>query len=252
MSLESPISVLFNQEGIEIALSASQSLSNASQPGLMIMGSGSNGTAQFFKLASDGSLLVSGSFTVGGTQAVSMSNSPTVNQGSPASTTGSGWFVRLTDGTHVIGTGSSAPVWITGSVTTNVATVATQSVFVGGWVSAVTASVNLVSVATAVTMTNRPISYSTTTVSATVAANGLVGFTLLSANAARGGATFFLDGNRIAYIRLGTGADTNNFSVRLTNNGYWELPYQYSGAVTVSFNSGSATARLYVTDITTP
>lgn len=236
MSFESPVSVLYNEEGIAIALSASQSLSNVQQPGLMIMGSGSNGTAQFFKIAADGSLLVSGAFTVAGTQTVSMSNSPTVNQGSAVSAQSSGWYVRITDGTQVLGTGSSAPVWVTGSVTTNVATVATQSVYVGGWLTSVTAS-------------TREIGASTTTVSATVAANGLVGFSLLSANSARRGAIFYMDGNRIAFVKLGTGADTNSYSYRMTNQAYWEIPSQYTGPITVTFNSGAAVATLYVTDI---
>lgn len=249
MSFESPVSVLYNQEGIEIALSASQSLSNASQGGLMMMGSGSNGTAQFFKIADDGSLLVSGALSIGGTTAVSVSNQPTVNQGN-AGTQGQGWFVRISDGTQVLGTGSSAPVWITGSVTTNVATVATQSVYIGGWAHPVTASVTLLSINSAVTASTREIGASTATVSSTIAANGLVGFSLLSANQNRKGATFYMDGNRIAFIKLGTGADVNTFSVRLSNAAYWELPFDYTGPVTVTFQSGAASARLYVTDVT--
>lgn len=258
---DSPISVLYNQNGSEIALSASQSIAVASQPGLMIMGSGSNGTAQFFKLASDGSLLVSGAFTVAGTSTVSMSNSPTVNQGT-ATTVGNGWYVRVTDGTQVLGTGSSAPLWITGSVTTNVATVATQSVYVGGWTTGVTASVfvggwtvgvtastSVAQWANNVTASVREVGASQTTVSATVAANGLVGFTLLSANASRKGGIFYLDGNRIAYIKLGTGADTNTFSYKMTNQAYWELPSNYTGPISCTFASGSAAATLYVTDI---
>lgn len=289
MSFESPVSVLFNADGNEIATIASQSLS-ASQPGLMIMGSGSNGSAQFFRLSPDGALMVSGALSIGGVTNVSMSNSPVVNQGSAAfATTGSGWFVRLTDGTQVIGTGSSAPVWITGSVTTNASTVATQSVYVAGWLIGVTASVSVGQWATGVTASTivggwatgvtastviggwatgvtastyvgqwannvtastREIGASTATVSSTLAANGLVGFTLLSANQNRKGATFFMDGNRIAFLKLGTGADVNTFTIRMSNLAYWELPFDYTGAVTVTFLTGSATARIYVTDVT--
>jgi len=196
MAFESPVSVLYNGEGLELALSASQSLSNASQGGLMIMGSGSNGTAQFFRLGGDGSL------------------------------------------------------FITGSVTTNVATVATQSVFVGGWANGVTGSFVLGGIATAVTQSTREIGASTATVSATIAANGLVGFTLLAASNTRKGAVLFLEGNRIAFVKLGTGADTNTFTTRLTNGAYWEIPGNYTGPVTVSFQSGAAVARLYTTNIT--
>lgn len=235
MSFQSPVSVLYNASGVELPLSASQSLST-SQPGLIVMGSGSNGTAQFFKLVGDGALLVSGSLSIGGTQTVSMSNSPTVNQGT-AGTQGSGWFVRVTDGSQILGTGSSAPLWITGSVSTNLTSVTTQSVYVGGWNAAVTASV-------------QELRSATSAVSATIAADGLVGYTLLTANSSRKGGVFFLEGNRIAYVKMGTGADTNTYSVRMTNNAYWEMPFNYTGTVTVSFNSSSQTATLYVTDLT--
>lgn len=237
MSFESPISVLYNANGSEIALSASQSISVSSQPGLMIMASGSNGTAQFFKLADDGALLVSGAFSFGGIVNASISNAPTVNQGT-AGTLDQSWFVRISDGTQVLGTGSSAPVWVTGSVTTNVTPVATQSVYVGGWNTvAVTASVQELRSATAV-------------LSSTLASSGLVGYSLLTSNSSRKGATFFLEGNRVAYLKLGTGANTNSFSIKMTNNSYWEIPFNYTGDVTVSFNSGSQVASLYQTDLT--
>jgi len=235
MSFQSPVSVLYNSTGIELALSASQSLSS-SQPGLVIMGSGSNGTAQFFKLVGDGALLVSGSLSIGGTQTVSVSNSPTVNQGT-AGTQDNGWFVRVTDGSQILGTGSSAPLWITGSVSTNLTSVTTQSIYAAGWNPSVTASVQELRAATS-------------TVSSTIAADGLVGYSLLTANSNRKGGVFFLEGNRVAYVKMGTGADTNTYSVRMTNNAYWEIPFNYTGPVTVSFNSSSQTATLYVTDLT--
>lgn len=235
MSFESPVSVLYNENGYELALSSSQSINASTQPGIMIMGSASNGTAQFFKILSNGELLVGLSGT---TNAVSVSNQPTVNQGNSGSIAQS-WYVRLTDGTQVLGTGSSAPLWITGSVAANFVTVATQSVSIENWLPAVTASV-------------REIGASTSTVSATIAANGLVGYVLLGANSNRKGAVFYLEGNRIALLKLGPGANTNSFSVRLTNNAYWELPNWYTGIVTCTFVSGTAAARLYATEYTIP
>jgi hypothetical protein len=251
MSFESPVSVIYNEAGNEVALSSSAVINIATQPGLMVMGSSSNGTAQFFKILPGGELLVSGTFSFGGVSNVSVSNQPTVNQGS-AGTVGQGWFIRITDGTQVLGTGSSAPVWITGSVTTNITTVATQSVYVGGWVPSVTASVKITDVATDVTMSTKEIGASSTTVSSTLAANGLVGYTLLSTNVNRRGATFYLEGNRVAFLKLGTGADVNTYYVRLTNNAYWEIPDFYTGPVSCTFLSGTAAATLYATEITTP
>jgi hypothetical protein len=60
MPLESPISVLYDSNGTEIAVSQSQIVSGASQPGLMVAGSGSNGGAIFFRMANDGALFVTG------------------------------------------------------------------------------------------------------------------------------------------------------------------------------------------------
>ncbi|MFA6049903.1 MAG: hypothetical protein WC761_01780 [Candidatus Paceibacterota bacterium] len=239
MAFESPLSILYNSTGVELPVSSSQSLTNASQPGLLMMGSGSNGTAQFFKLMSDGSLLVSGAFsaTPAGTQTVSMSNQPYVNQGL-SGTISQSWYVRVTDGIQVLGTGSSAPMWITGAVTTNVTPVATQSVYVGGWNGlAVTAFVSELAAAVS-------------TVSATLASSGLVGFMLASANSNRRGATFFLDGNRTAYLKMGTGADVNNFSIKMTNNAYWEVPFKYTGDITCTFSSGSIEATMYTSILT--
>ena len=61
MPLESPISVLFDSFGTEIAVSQSQVVSGAAQPGLMIAGSASNGGAVFFRMAADGALFITGS-----------------------------------------------------------------------------------------------------------------------------------------------------------------------------------------------
>lgn len=62
MGLESPISVLYNTAGYELAVSQSQVVSNSYQPGLVMAGSGSDGLARFFRVNSDGYLFVTGTF----------------------------------------------------------------------------------------------------------------------------------------------------------------------------------------------
>lgn len=62
MGLESPIAVLYNTAGYELAVSQSQVVSNSYQPGLVMAGSGSDGRAYFFRVNSDGYLFVTGTF----------------------------------------------------------------------------------------------------------------------------------------------------------------------------------------------
>lgn len=264
MGLESPISVIYDSNGNEVSLTASMPIPGT-QPGLMLMASASNGTAQFFKLATTGELFITGSVTTtvspvatqsvligqwatGVTASVFVSNQPTVNQGSPGSMANS-WNVQITDGLRALGTGSATPLWVTGSVTTNITPVATQSVLVGQWATGVTASVAVGNWATNVTATINQVGAASSTVSSCLAA-AVTGLTIFSANSLRRGATLFLDGNRIAYVKLGSGATSSDFSFRLTNNGYWELPSVYTGQVTVAFNAGGAVATLYTTSIT--
>lgn len=179
MSLESPLSVLYNSEGYELAVSQSQIVSGSTQPGLLIAASGSDGTARFLKVSSNGDLFVTGSLSI--------------------------------------------------------PTVATQSVNVASWNANVTASV-------------REIGGSTTVVSS---ANGsTTNYTLLNANPNRIGATFFKEGNNIAYLKLGAVASATSYTVRLTNNGYYELPENYTGQVDVVFNTN--VGKIHVTEITTP
>lgn len=62
MGLESPISVLYNTAGYELAVSQSQVVSGTTQPGLVMAGSGSDGRARFFRVNTDGYLFVTGTF----------------------------------------------------------------------------------------------------------------------------------------------------------------------------------------------
>jgi hypothetical protein len=80
----------------------------------MVAGVGPTNSASFLKTDANGFLKVSGSFTA--TTAAEVSGA--VDQGL-AGTQAEGWFIKITDGAQVLGTGSSAPLYITGSVTVN-------------------------------------------------------------------------------------------------------------------------------------
>lgn len=55
--------------------------------------------------------------------------------------------------------------------------------------------------------------------------------TLLSANAARLGATIFNDSSAALYVKLGATATTASYTVRLVQYALYELPYGYTGRV---------------------
>lgn len=236
MSFENPLSVLYNSEGYEVSVSQSQVISGSPQPGLVVVGSGSDGKARFFHVTSDGALFVTGTLgiDVNETLTVSMSNQPTVDQGN-AGTNAQGWYVRITDGTQVLGTGSSAPLYVTGSLAANVVFPVTQSVSIDQWLPAVTAS-------------TRDIGASVTVVSSAEA--NTTNFTLLTTNVNRKTATFFKEGGNSCFLKLGSAASSTSFTVKMTTNGgYYELPHGYTGQVDIIFNTAAGGNKLHVTEI---
>jgi hypothetical protein len=74
---------------------------------------------------------------------------------------------------------------------------------------------------------------------------------LLAANAARIGATFFnLSTNRFLFLKLGAGATTLDFTVRIGPQSFYEIQTPaYTGIVTGIWNMAGATACL-VTELT--
>lgn len=266
MSLGSPFSVLFNSEGVELAVTASQSGSfeTGTQPGILIMGSGSNG-AQFLRLANDGALFITGTVTDSIDITGALVITGTVNQGE-AGTISESWFVTITDGTQVLGTGSSAPLFVSGTVAIeggdlNVIVsganfdpdgnllVTLSGVDIFDQHLQVTGTVNIVQ---PVTVTG---SVSTTTIkcpNATVTSWGAstTPTTVLAANPLRCGGTFYMAGNANVFIKLGTGVNpTGSFTVRIGNNGFYELPANYTGPVSVVSTINNSTRILRITEI---
>lgn len=229
MPLESPVSVLFTPNSAEVAVSASVVIQN-STPGFLALGSGSSG-AQFLKLDPDGALIVSGNFAAStvATQSVQIA----------------GWDDGVTGSVYstILGTPTVS--------VTNLPT--TQSVYVGGWADGVTGSVyatlldsSQVSIAgTASVLTPGAIDTQVSSAAATTTS-----YTILSQLASRRGATFFKEGTNICYLALADVASTSQYSVRLSSNGYYELPFDYVGPVSIIFSNDSAGNTLLVTQIT--
>jgi len=190
MSLESPVSVLYDDFGVALAVSESQSITG-SQPGLVVVGSGSTGW-RYFHLSDSGAVFVTGSlsFDTNTVLNVSISNQPTVLVGNfPA----------------------------------------TQSVLVSAWQPIVTASTREIGAGNTVVS-----SWNSSTTS------GL----LFPANSSRRGTMFYMDGNNQCFIKLGPGASNSSFTVRLTNNSFWEMSDKFTGSVSAIFNNTNGALRI--------
>jgi hypothetical protein len=280
MSLESPVSVLFDLEGQELAVTASQSASfvDGTQSGLLVMGSSSQG-AQFLSLTDDGSLFVTGAV------AATFAPNTAVAQGD-AGTIAESWYISITDGTQVIGDSSGTPIWVSGTVDianpvtvngtvtvdsiTNPITIDTTTPLdITGAVDILNPVDVIVSGAT-FNGDNLLVELSGTNIDANGAllitgsitstpmkcpATVVTGFdasttniTVLAANNGRCSALFYMDGNSRAFIKLGAGASSSDYTVELRNNAYFELPANYTGQVDVVFNN-NANNTLRITEI---
>lgn len=93
-----------------------------------------------------------------------------------------------------------------------------------------------------------PVTNSTATTS-TVASSATT-VQLLAANSSRKQATFYNDSTAIAYLKLGTTASTTDYTVQLSPNAYYELPYAgyiYSGRIDCIW--ASATGNMRITEL---
>jgi hypothetical protein len=229
MPLESPVSVLFASTGVEVAVSSSTAIAS-STVGFLAMASGSTG-AQFLKIDSDGALVVSGNFsaTSVATQSVQIA----------------GWDSGVTGSVYstILGTPSVS--------VTNLPT--TQSIYVGGWAEGVTGSVYatlLGSSQITVVGTASVLNPGAINTNVSSAAASLTSYTMLPLRPTRRGATFWKEGTNICYLSLADVASTSQYTVRLSNNGYYEVPFDYIGPVSVIFSNDSAGNSILVTEIT--
>ena len=71
---------------------------------------------------------------------------------------------------------------------------------------------------------------------------------LLASNPNRAGASIYNDSTASLYVKLGSGASTTSFTVKLNKDDYYEIPYGYTGIVHGYWSSASGAAR--VTEMT--
>jgi hypothetical protein len=259
MSLESPASIFYDSNGIELAVTAGVSMP-VSTSAIIAAGIDSTNTVRYWRAASTGELFVTGN--------LALSNADvTASQGN-AGTQAQGWFIRITDGTQVLGTGSSAPIWVSGTVVISNSVLAvsatslpnvnqgnagtqaqgwfiriTDGTSVLGTGSAsplwVTGSVGVTNVVTTSLMGN---SASTRT----DVARSATSVVILSSSAVRQGAMIFNDSNANLFLRFGSAnATTSDFSIKMGAGSYFEVPFQYLGQITGIWQSaGAGAARI--------
>lgn len=85
---------------------------------------------------------------------------------------------------------------------------------------------------------------SSSTATVTSVASSASNVTLLSANAARLGVSIYNDSTQVLYIKLGTTASSTSFTVQLTSNGVYEVPFNYTGRIDGIWVSANGNARI--------
>jgi hypothetical protein len=206
MSFSNPASILVDYSGLPLFASQSQDLSGNLQSGVMVIGSGSDGKAYMFRASPEGSLFVTGTLNASFSPAP---NTP-VSQGMPGGIADS-WNVKITDGFNVLGTGSSAPLHVTGSV--SIVNTHTGSV------------VTLVSASTSVV-------------------------TLSALNRSKKGVTLYYNGTKNLFMKLGAAATSTNFTAKLGSKSYYEVPFDYTGQITGIWDSDAGSDNyVLVTEI---
>lgn len=229
MSYESPASVLFDVNGIAMAITGGFVVP-VSTSALLMGGMTSTGTGSYLLTEPDGTLHITGSFTTSGittvtgtvaiqgitnvsgafpvfisasnlltvTGSVSVLNPVTVNQGN-AGTAAQSWFTKITDGVNTLGTGSSSPLFIQDSVHTG---------------SAITA----------------------------IARTSSVVALIPSSSQTRRGVTIYNDSAANMFVLYGSGTvnQTTNYSIRVGSQAYLEVPDNFNGPIYTVWQSAGA------------
>ncbi len=86
------------------------------------------------------------------------------------------------------------------------------------------------------------------TTAITSVAGSATSVTLLALNTARRGATIYNDSTALLYLKLGATASTSSFTVKIVADGYYEVPFGYSGVIDGIWASATGNAR--ITEVT--
>jgi hypothetical protein len=86
------------------------------------------------------------------------------------------------------------------------------------------------------------------TTAVTSVASSASNVTLLASNTSRVGAAVFNDSTALLFVKLGATASATSFTVKLYQDGYFEVPFGYTGIIDGIWASATGSAR--VTEVT--
>lgn len=80
--------------------------------------------------------------------------------------------------------------------------------------------------------------------SVTSVAGNASNVTLLSSNSSRKFATFFNESTAVLYLKLGSTASTSSYTVQIPSQGYYEMPYRYTGQIDGIWSAANGNVRI--------
>lgn len=259
MSFESPVSVLYNEMGVEVTTTSGSAITSG-QPGIVVLGSGSGGW-DYLKFNSAGDLRVAAVVDVdldyttdtvtvyGNLDALRQEGAPGAERlmvSGAVDLDGQGFdslILAINDVTSALNTVNDS----IGLVEISVIDVKDAVLEVSSAVEKLTGGKTLL-----LGDSNQIIvsTHAATNVSGVVAAVESVSLEVLAARSDRQGATFFFEASsagKICFLKFGGPAATNDFTIRMTNFSFFELPAGYGGSVEIIGNSAGA-GILYVSE----
>lgn len=274
MSFESPVSVLYDEMGKQIAVTSGSAI-DADQGGIVLMGSGSGGW-DYLKFNDDGEVKVAATVDVdlkavtdGGTDSITVhgdlselrqegaSGAERLMVSGVVDLSGSGFDLLI----EAVDAVSGAVVDLKDVALLVSSAIDETKISVSGAVADTKDAVYAVSSAIESLTGGKTLllgagdqlvvsQYGALQVSGTIQAVTADSVEVLEALASRQGATFYFEAaasGRYCFLKFGGQAATNDFTVRLTNGGYYELPANYGGSVQAVGNNANA-GTLYVSE----
>jgi hypothetical protein len=86
------------------------------------------------------------------------------------------------------------------------------------------------------------------TTAVTSVASSATNVTLLASNTSRVGAAVFNDSTALLFVKLGATASATSFTVKLYQDGYFEVPFGFTGQIDGLWASATGSAR--ITEVT--
>lgn len=263
MSFESPVSVLYNEMGVEVTTTSGSAIISE-QPGIVVLGSGSGGW-DYLKFNSSGKLEVAANvdidlkaYTDGGTDSISVHGDLDIlrQEGAPGAER-----LMVSGAIDLDGPGFDSLILAINDITSalntvndSIGLVEISVIDVKDAVLEVSSAVEKLTGGKTLLLGNSDqllvSTHAVTNVSGVVAAVEDTSVEVLAARSDRQGATFFFEASasgKVCLLKFGGPAATNDFTIRMTNFSFFELPAGYGGSVEVIGNTAGA-GTLYVSE----